>query len=178
MNQRPASTRGTTPELTTLYDASLIAQINNSYQAQAHRLPTIYEFMGLFMDNDFVDNRTVWNAALYPASVTASLNPPPPTVTYISTKTTTAVVFTASSATPGATFTWKLDGSTLNLPSIPLYLHNPRYDMSWPVAGFVEATDPATGQRNMTLVNTIVSERGWCDSKDNHTTHCPRLDEL
>ena len=174
VNQRPASTCGTTPELTTLYDSSLIAQINSTYQTQAHRLPTIYEFMGLFTDNNFVDNRTVWNAALYQAAVTANMTPPPPTVTYTSTKTTTAVVFTASSATPGATYTWKLNGITLNQSSVPLFLHNPRYDTSWPVTGFVEVTDPTTGQRNMTLVNTFVVERGWCDAKDNHTQVCPR----
>lgn len=178
VNLRPASTCGTTPELTTLYDPSLIAQIDNQYQAVAHRLPTIYEFMGLFMGPSFVDDRTSWNASLYQAAVNASVSLPPPAVAYSSTKTTTAVVFTASSATPGATYTWKLNGITLNRPSIPLYLHNPRYDTSWTVTGFVEVTDPATAQRNMTLVNTVVSERGWCDAKDNHTTHCPRLDQL
>ncbi len=93
----------TTPELSGLYDASVIAQVNSAYQAYAHRLPSIYEFMVAVNDGNLPGDRATWNSLLIQHAIAGASNPPP------SVNLTWSAVqqaFSVTNPTPSTTYSW------------------------------------------------------------------------
>jgi len=155
---------GTTPENTTLFDASLITQINNTWQQYAHRQPTIFEFLDAVNSGNIVYDRTGWNNLLIQKAIAAASVTLPSVAYTFNVYMDTYTSLKASSAVPGTTYNWQVSrhgslrtsvASELRIPSV-----KPQYDQHYTLTGFMTAT--LNNVRNMVVINRTYIEYGDC----------------
>jgi hypothetical protein len=159
---------GTTPELTTLYSASLIAQINQAFLANAARPPTIYEFFDAVNGGDIVARRSQWEALLTSTAMSAAAITPP-SAAYTVSSQTAPVVLAASNAGAGASYLWALNIGRSSATNVSVPQTYPQYNYEWEVIGFLKVTN-TSGWRNMQLIKAHILEPGWCATTPG--SHC------
>jgi hypothetical protein len=156
-----ADTCGTTPTMTGLYDAGLVAQVNTAFQNAAHRLPTIYEFLKVVNTGDLTVDRTTWNNVTLPqAAATAATSAAPPVISVAYASSFTKATLTASAAN-AKSYVWKLNGTTTQNAQWSLTWSPPLYDVNLTEVGFVKVVNTANVP-NMVVVQQPVVERGTC----------------
>jgi hypothetical protein len=155
---------GTTPENTTLFDPSLITQINNTWQQYAHRQPTIFEFLDAVNSGNIVYDRTGWNNLLIQKAIAAASVTLPSVAYTFNVYMDTYTSLKASSVVPGTTYNWQVSrngslrtsvASELRIPSV-----KPQYDQHYTLTGFMTAT--LNNVRNMVVINRTYIEYGDC----------------
>lgn len=154
---------GTTPELTTLYAPTLIAEINAAFLSRAGRLPTIYEFFDAMNGGDYVRQRDAWRARLATSAALAA-NVRPPAVGYTRSQSGTEIVVMSVQAAPvepGTTYEWGINGVRSIGPNYVFFYYPDLASGIYRMSGFVKATS-ASGVRNLGIVDAAFSYRGLC----------------
>jgi hypothetical protein len=152
----------TTPQLSNLYDSSVVNLVNNAFQNYAHRLPTIYEFMDTVNDGDLTADRTGWiNLVNQHAIAAATVAPPSVAVTYFPPSSD----FYVTTPTTGAQYTWSfltnMRASGTSIVPIP----HPVYSTTYTVGGILRASivvNGATVRNQYILQNENISIYGSC----------------
>ena len=155
-----ADSCATTPELSGVYDGSVISQINGAFQASAHRLPTIYEFMSTVNDGNLIDDRAGWNnRVIQHAIAAATVTPPSVALSWNAVNQ----VYTVSPVTPGATYAWSaLEGlRSSSGTSAVAYAGGAPYNTVVTVGAVLRAA--VNGVRNQAIITAhSVTVRGTC----------------
>ena len=170
-----AETCGTTPELSNLYDPSVISQVNTAFQNYAHRLPTIYEFLETVNDGDLSTDRAGWGSRVNQHAIgAASVTPPSVGLTFDAFDG----YYYVTTPTPLATYSWSgLIGlsSSADGKQADTLMIVPKYDATTTVGGIVRAsilpqgaTKPVRNQ--YVLPQQTVTLKGWCAPQKNQ--HC------
>jgi hypothetical protein len=173
--QVSAENCGTTPELSNLYDGSVISQVNTAFQSYAHRLPTIYEFLETVNDGDLTTDRAGWGSRVNQHAIAAAtVTPPSVALTFYPYDGD----YLVSTPTPLATYSWSgliglnasADGKQVNTLMVV-----PKYDATTVVGGVLRAsilppgaTKPVRNQ--YILPQQTVTLYGWCAHNKNQ--HC------
>ena len=165
----------TTVAATTLFDNSLVNQINAAWQSNAHRLPTLYEFFEV-VDNgpNIVADRAGWNTFLLSKAAAAVAYIPP----VVNTPTRSGMTMTANPVVANVHYLWDLNGAQSLGTSASIPSHDPVYNTTYTLTGFVTATSAQyplalpisdaqllaipSGARNVALVNLTYTENGSC----------------
>ena len=165
----------TTPQLSNLYDGSVIDTINNAFQTYAHRAPTIYEFEDTVNDGDLTADRAGWTSLVNQHAIAAAAVTPP-SVAYAFWAIDGD--FELSAPTTGATYSWSgLIGLNASADghSAAATVGVQKYDVTATVGGVLRASvtpyPGATPVRNQAIIPTeTVTISGWC--AHNKTQHC------
>lgn len=155
----------TTPQLSRVYDSSVVDLINNAFQSYAHRAPTIYEFMDSVNDGDLTADRSGWISLLNQHAIAAAtVTPPSVALTYFQPGTE----FYVTTPTPNAVYTWSyltnMEASGTAILPIP----QPKYSTTYTFGGILRASLVVNGVtvRNQAIVeNQNLSVYGWCGPK-------------
>jgi hypothetical protein len=166
----------TTLASTTLFDNSLVTQVNSAWQTYAHRQPTLYEFFDV-VDNgpNVVYNRADWNTFLLQKAAGAAAYIPP--VVNAPTRSGN-VTLTANPIVANVQYVWDLNGAQSDLTSASTVAYDPKYNTTYTLTGFVTATSPQyaktfpitdadlltipPGARNVAIFSMTYTESGWC----------------
>lgn len=157
---------GTAPERTTLYTSGLIAKINGSFQTNAGRQPTIFEFFNAVNANtsgkNYVTDNAWWESNLV-AYARKQASVKPPAVGYLRSDGVSAIKLTANPLldTSIYSYQWKANFLTSTSTSISFPLQRPKYDRDWKIEGFETVKDKA-GVKNMKVIDENVHEQGTC----------------
>jgi len=165
---------------TTLFDNSLLSQINSTWQTYAHRLPTLYEVFAV-VDNgpDIVYYRGDWNSYLLTQAAAANGHTPPVVNAPIRSA---GNVMTASPIAAGVTYLWGGTSGLANATSVGVPEYEPKYNTTYTASGYVSAVNNNGGvyfptnalptdtqllsiqpwDRNAATYSFTYTEAGWC----------------
>ena len=162
-------TCATTPELSNLYDSSVIDLINTAFQNYAHRAPTIYEFEDTVNDGDLTADRSGWISLVNQRAIAAAtVTPPSVGLTYFQPSTE----FYVTTPTAGATYTWDYLTNMRGVGTAIVPIPQPVYSTTYTFGGVLRASIVVNGVNGPTVVrnqavlqNQNLSVYGSCGPK-------------
>lgn len=168
----------TTVAATTLFDSGLVNRINSAWQTYAHRQPTLYEVFAV-VDNgpNIVDYPGDWNTYLLQVAAAAAAYTPPVVNAPVRTANLT---ITASPVATNVQYLWSLNGAQSVGSTASFPRHEPVYNTTYTLTGFMTATAPQyakafpasdndllqipPGARNVAVINASYTESGSCSA--------------
>jgi hypothetical protein len=170
---------GTTPELSQYFAPRVISEINNAFLTHAGRLPTIYEFLGVWLDGgnqgwNYLYNYSAWtnhltNKAQYARNISV------PAVGYR--------VFNDFINNPGdvrldvnplvasGQYLWKIPGyPNTTGTSLQISSMQPRFDQTISLQGFLRVQK--NGVRNQQVIQQNITIRGHCARRPGQNVNC------
>jgi hypothetical protein len=157
-----SDTCATTPQLSNLYDSSVVDLINNAFQNYAHRLPTIYEFEDTVNDGDLTADRTGWIALVNQHAIAAAVvTPPSVAITYFPPTS----AFSVTTPTASATYAWSYLTNMRTSGTSIVPIAHPVYSTTYTVGGILRASETVNGvvvRNQYILQNENISVYGSC----------------
>ena len=160
-----SDTCATTPQLSNLYDSSVIDLINTAFQNYAHRAPTIYEFEDTVNDGDLTADRSGWISLVNQHAIAAAtVTPPAVGLTYFQPSTE----FYVTTPTPGATYVWSYLTNMRAVGTAIVPIPQPVYSTTYTFGGILRASlvvNGVTVRNQAILQNQNLSVYGSCGPK-------------
>ncbi len=155
----------TTPQLSNLYDSSVVDLVNNAFLNYAHRQPTIYEFLDSVNAGDLTVDRSGWISLLNQHAIAAAtVTPPSVTLTYFQPGTE----FYVTTPTPNATYAWSYLTNFRASGTAVAPIPKPVYSTSYTFGGILRASVQVNGvtvRNQAVLPNQSLSVYGSCGPK-------------
>ena len=152
----------TTPQLSNLYDSSVVDLVNNAFLNYAHRQPTIYEFLDSVNAGDLTVDRSGWIGLLNQHAIAAStVTPPSVALTYFQPGTD----FYVTTPTPNAVYTWSNLTNFRASGTAVVPIPQPVYSTTYTFGGILRATVQVNGvtvRNQAVLPNQSLSVYGSC----------------
>lgn len=155
----------TTPQLSNLYDSSVIDLVNTAFKNYAHRAPTMYEFEDTVNDGDLTADRSGWISLVNQHAIAAAVvTPPSVDLTYFQPGTE----FYVTTPTPGANYVWS-DLTNMRAAGTAIVpIPKPVYSTTYTFGGVLRASINVNGvlvRNQAVLQNVNLSVYGSCGPK-------------